>query len=184
MNLQNLKNNKILAFLKIFDTVEFLGLILMLFITFMNIYNLDNKEDYYEWQFILLLFSTLELLIQFYNTFINRTIFTFISKFIVFKEYLNFDKVFRILIVDFSYFLSAVLTFFIFTMVIGDYFYESIGVTDKYLTFGLIYLLLIIMSIIGERKYYRQMYKDLNGKYPNNKKRKNKYAINSFYNTQ
>ena len=83
---------------------------------------------------------------------------------------MNFDKVFRILIVDFSYFLTAVLTFFIFTMVIGDYFYESIGVTDKYLTLEIIYLLLIIMSIVRERKYYRQMYKDLNGKYPNNRK--------------
>lgn len=168
MNLQKLKNNKFYFFLKVFNTVEFLGLILMFFITLMNIYYLDNKDEYFEWQFILLIFSSLELMIQFYNIFINRTIFTFISKFIVFREYLNFDKVFRIIIVDLSYFLMTVLTFFIFTMVIGDYFYESVGVTDKYLTFGLIYLLLIIMSIIGERKYYRQIYKDLHGKYPNN----------------
>ncbi len=172
MNLQKLKNNKIYFFLKVFNTVEFLGLILMFFITLMNIYYLDNKDEYFEWQFILLIFSTLELLIQFYNFFINRTIFTFISKFIVFKDYLNFEKVFRILIIDFSYFLSSVLSYFIFVEVIGDYFYKSIGLKDKYIFFGIVYSLLIIMSIIGERKYYRQMYKDLHGKYPNNKKKK------------
>lgn len=172
MNLQNLKNSKILYYLKILNSVEFLGLIFMLSIVFVNYLFLGNFKEYLKFQVLLIIFTPLELIIQFYNIFINRTIFTFVSKFIVFKEYLNFDKVFRILIVDFSYFLTAVLSFFIFTIVIGDYFYESIGVTDKYLTFGLIYLLLIIMSIIGERKYYRQMYKDLNGKYPNNKKKK------------
>jgi hypothetical protein len=172
MKLTNLKNNKIVYYLKIFDTVEFLMLILMIFFILLNYYFYDEFKDYLRFQVLLIIFSPLLLLIQFYNIFTARTIFTFISKFIVFKEYLNFDKVFRIIIVDFSYFLMACLTFFIFVEVIGDYFYESIGVTDKYLTFGLIYLLLIIMSIIGERKYYRQMYKDLHGKYPNNKKKK------------
>lgn len=172
MNLQKLKNNKFYLFLKVFETVEFLMLVAMLLITYMNFYYLDNKNEYFEWQFILLAFSTLILLIQFYNILINRTIFTFISKFIIFKVYLNFEKTIKILVVDFSYFLMAVLTFFIFVVVIGDYFYESIGLKDKYLTFVLIYLLLIVMSIIGERKYYRQMYKDLHGKYPNNNKKK------------
>jgi hypothetical protein len=183
MNLQNLKNNKIYQFLKVFDTVEFLGLILIFLpILFCNFYFYGNDKEYLKFQSFLIIFTPLVLLITFYNIFINRTIFTFISKFIVFKEHLNYDKIIRILVVDFCYFLTAVLTFFIFTMVIGDYFYESIGVTDKYLTFGIIYLLLIIMSLIGERKYFRQMYKDLNGKYPNNKKRKNNHSYNVILN--
>ncbi len=172
MNLQNLKNNKIISYLKVLDTVEFLMLLLMMSLVFLSYYYFEDKKGYFKFQSVLIIFTPLFLLIQFYNIFTARTIFTFISKFIVFRDYLNFDKIYKIIIVDFSYFLMAVLTFFIFTMVNGDYFYESIGVTDKYLTFGIIYLLLIIMSLIGERKYFRQMYKDLNGKYPNNKKKK------------
>ena len=173
MNLQKIKNNKIYLFLKVFETVEFLGLIMIFIPTILlNYYFLGNFKEYLKFQVLLIILTPLDLLVIFYNIFINRTIFTFISKFIVFKDNLNFDKILRILAVDFSYFLTAVLSFFIFVEVIGDYFYESIGVTNKYLFFGLIYLLLIIMSIIGERKYYRQMYKELNGKYPQNIKKK------------
>lgn len=174
MNLQNLKNNKIIYYLKILNTVEFLGLIMIFIPTILlNYYYYNNEKEYLNFQILLIILTPLDLLVIFYNIFINRTIFTFISKLIIFKEYLNFDKIIRVFAVDFCYFLTAVLSFFIFVFVIGDYFYKIIGVTNKYLTFGIIYLLLIVMSIIGERKYYRQMYKDLHGKYPNNKKRRN-----------